>query len=129
MLKFYLLLLSTVISLNLPASPIASQETPYFLTTESSTAFLRPSERYLISHPLAKIKPHYKVYGVTPEHVKVFDTAIAAEKDGFFGYHGARKEFRIYQDIIRFGIEEILGIPIKMSIQQLNFLPCTVILQ
>jgi hypothetical protein len=35
------------------------------------------------------------------------------EQEGFFGYHGSTRGFRIYQDVIRIGIEEVLGIPIR----------------
>lgn len=79
----------------------------------TSTEFLGPTERFLIANPLDKIKPHLKAMGIKESHVKIINQAIAEETLGFFGYHGARREFLIFQDIIRYGIEEILGIPIR----------------
>lgn len=43
----------------------------------------------------------------------LLDEAISCEQLGFFGYHGCCSDFRIFQDLIRIGIEEILEIPIK----------------
>lgn len=72
-----------------------------------------PTERYLSTHPINHIKPYMKQLGVTEEHVYVLKDAISNESEGFFGYHGTTREFRIYQDIIRFALEEVLGITIR----------------
>lgn len=73
-----------------------------------------PTVRFLTTHHIDLIKPYMKNMGVTEEHVYAFKAAIAKESDeGFFGYHGTSREFRIYQDIIRMAMEEILEIPIR----------------
>ena len=81
------------------------------------TDFITPTERYLSTHPLANIKPYLKNFGVTSNHVTALNEAISNETIGFFGYHGSSREFRIYQDIIRFSIEEVLGISIRPDFQ------------
>lgn len=72
-----------------------------------------PTLRYLSTHSLDHIKFYMGKFGVTEEHVYALNDAISNERKGFFGYHGASREFRIYQDVIRFAIEEILGIAIR----------------
>jgi hypothetical protein len=41
-----------------------------------------------------------------------FNNISRQENWGHIGYHGANQEYRIYQDIIRFIVEEVLDIPI-----------------
>lgn len=92
---------------------------PVFLITSSLHLYGEnevetPTQRYLTTHSIDHIKPYMKNMGVTEEHVYAMKDAISNEStEGFFGYHGASREFRIYQDLIRFGIEEIVGIPIR----------------
>lgn len=84
---------------------------PFTLTAK--TEFLSPTHRYLTVNQLNQIKPHLKQMGIANEHVMIMNKAIQEETLGFFGYHGARREFLIFQDIIRFCLEEIVGIPIR----------------
>lgn len=104
---------SFFISLSILSTPLPLQADQINETVELAVDFMAPSQRYLTTHPLSNIKPHFKSYGVTSQHVEVFQKAIAEETYGFFGYHGMRREFMIYQDIIRVALEEILGIPIR----------------
>lgn len=83
-------------------------------------SFIAPSTRYLSTHDLNYIKPFMKGYGVIEKHVFVFNNAIAKETIGFFGYCGAGREFRIYQDLIRFVVEDILKIYLRDDFQFLN---------
>lgn len=49
-----------------------------------------------------------------PSELFPFFDAIATDENwGHIGYHGANHGFRFYQDVIKFTIEEILGIPIR----------------
>lgn len=42
-----------------------------------------------------------------------FNSIAEQESWGHIGYHGATQDYRVYQDIIRLTIEEILGIPVR----------------
>lgn len=86
---------------------------PAVVISQVPTDFLSPTEKYLAVNDISKIKPHLKSIGIRKAHVAIINQVIQEEKLGFFGYHGARREFLIFQDIIRYGIEEILGIPIR----------------
>lgn len=110
---FYALTSSILVSASFLSASLTAAPIEHVSSIEETVHFVAPTQRYLITHPLSQIKPFFKSYGVNGEHVKIFKKAIEEEKYGFFGYHGGRKEFRIFQDMIRFGIEEILGIPIR----------------
>lgn len=56
-----------------------------------------------------------------PRKLFPYFNQIANEEDwGHIGYHGATQDFRVYQDIIRLTIEEIVGIPIRSDFQFLR---------
>lgn len=79
-----------------------------------TNSFIPPSKRHLSVHSLEKdVWPRLTRYNATPEHKSLLNRAIENEKPGFVGYHGARREFRIYQDVIRMVFEEVLHIPIR----------------
>lgn len=72
-----------------------------------------PTERYLLHNPLEEVKYNLRLDNVTLEHKPIFDKAVAQETLGFFGYYGASADFRVYQDLIRFIFEELLGVPVR----------------
>lgn len=101
------LIYAILLSFSFLTSPVA------YSASHTATEFVSPTQRLLKATPLNQIKPYLKAMGVDDDHVKIMNKAIEAETVGFFGYHGARREFLIFQDIIRFGIEEILEIPLR----------------
>ena len=69
-----------------------------------------PTERFVLNNPIEEIKYNLRLDNVTFEYKAVYDKAISQEGSGFFGYHGASSEFRVYQDLIRLVFEEVLKI-------------------
>jgi hypothetical protein len=75
------------------------------VTSEFSSPTLRFFQTY----------PEWLIYAKHPQlkkHEALFDEMISNETDGFVGYHGGTLDYRIFQDIIRIGLEEVLGIAI-----------------
>lgn len=78
------------------------------------STYIPPSQRHLSRHRIDKeIGRYMQKYRISSRHRAVLDLAIKQEKPGFFGYHGAKQDFRIYQDIVRYVFEEVLQIPIR----------------
>lgn len=104
-MKFLRLFNLTVFSIILLLSPLSG--------AEMEETFISPTKRFNATHDLFNIFSKFKSYGATSTHFTLFSQLIEKEDTTFFGYHGARREFRIYQDIIRIAIEELLEIPIR----------------
>lgn len=109
-MRVFLTILS--LSLSLVVTPISCNVGAVF-AAEVAQEFAGPSQRFLLATPFRKIKPVLKSYGMTESQMALARQLSAQEELGFFGYHGARREFLIFQDIIRNGLEEILDIPIR----------------
>lgn len=109
-MKFLKLLCLSIISINIFFSPLTS-------TAATTTTQISPTQRFNITHDLNSIFSKFRSYGTNDRHFKLFDELIKNEGPGFFGYHGARRDFRIFQDIIRIAMEEILQIPIRPDFQ------------
>lgn len=84
------------------------------------SSFVSPTELFVLDHGPEEIEAGFNLNSVSLKFKKLFDKAQANEKLGFFGYHGSSRDFRIYQDIIRIGIEEILELPIREDFQFLR---------
>ena len=82
-----------------------------------------PTLSFLENNTMEEIKYHFYLDGITLIYKDVFDKAIAKEEYGFIGYHGGSLEFRIFQDIIRIVIEEIVGFAIPQNFHFLD-IPC-----
>lgn len=76
-------------------------------------AYRSPTERYIGAYGWDSIAVSLKSYGVTMVHRNLFDRISLREEVGFIGYHGSTQEFRIFQDLIRLILEEIVGMPIR----------------
>lgn len=72
-----------------------------------------PTEQLIKRDGWNKIYKNLKEMKIPLELIPFFDEIATHEDWGHIGYHGANQEFRIYQDIIRFTVEEILNIPIR----------------
>ncbi len=89
-----------------------------FASLTSTSNFESPSLRQinkLPSHQLDSI-----LYGATTADLNLFNDLISHEHYGFIGYHAAPQAVRVYQDIIKIYITEILGIPIRDDFQFLR---------
>lgn len=72
-----------------------------------------PTEQLIKRESWGKIQTGLKKKKVPLELVPFFDDIAKTEDWGHIGYHGANQGFRVYQDVIRITIEEVLGIPIR----------------
>lgn len=83
-------------------------------SADNSDLFESPTKRHLQNHPFSTyIWPELRKQNATTKHRMVLKRAMNQEKMGFFGYHGGKRDVRIYQDVIRFAFEEVLHIPIR----------------
>lgn len=72
-----------------------------------------PTARYIDAYGWDSIADGLKNHGVTMVHRNLFDRISHREESGFIGYHGSTQDFRIFQDIIRLILEEIVGLSIR----------------
>lgn len=74
-----------------------------------------PTEQLIKRESWGRIEKKLKKMDVPTSLYPYFDSIASYEDWGHIGYHGANQGFRIYQDIIRFIVEEILKIPVRES--------------
>jgi len=72
-----------------------------------------PSARYIDTYGWESISQGLKNIGTNMIHRTTFDRISHREEIGFIGYHGSTQEFRIFQDLIRVILEEIVDLPIR----------------
>lgn len=75
--------------------------------------YLGPTFQLIEREGKARIEKKLRKNGISKDLEVFFDSIGATEDWGHIGYHGANQGYRVYQDIIRFTIEEILDIPIR----------------
>lgn len=80
---------------------------------QTNESYKSPTEQLIRRESWAKIKKKLTVMKIPTHLFPLFDSIARTEKWGHIGYHGANQGFRVYQDVIRFTMEEILEIPIK----------------
>lgn len=85
--------------------------------------FEKPTIRFLEQHSLEDIKYNLRLDDTTFIYKDLFDKAINKECEGFIGYHGSSREYRIFQDTIRIVLEEVVGIEIPKDFYFLD-IPC-----
>jgi len=78
--------------------------------TEKEIPYFSPTNRFIQAHGWEKISSGLKNLGVSMVHRNLFDRIWHREERGFIGYHGSTQEYRIYQDIIKIVLEEIIGL-------------------
>ncbi|MBA3603020.1 MAG: hypothetical protein H0W50_05130 [Parachlamydiaceae bacterium] len=77
--------------------------------------YFGPTESLIIRETWGKIESSLVSQNVPTEMIPLFDKIAKKEDWGHIGYHGSTQEFRFFQDVIRFTIEEILAIQIKKN--------------
>lgn len=87
----------------------------FFLCTAAlySNDFCSPSARILEREGEHTVKKKMLWLGVPEALFPLIEEIAATEEWGHVGYHGSCQEYRIYQDVIRFLVEEILEIPLR----------------
>lgn len=76
-------------------------------------SYRSPTARYIEAYGWESISQGLKNIGTNMIHRTTFDRISHREEIGFVGYHGSRQEFRIFQDLIRVILEEIVALPIR----------------
>lgn len=84
-----------------------------FLPNLLQADFSSPSEQVLKRDGAVHIKEKMLASGVPKALFPLFETIASTEEAGHVGYHASSQDYRIYQDIIRFTVEEILELPIR----------------
>ncbi len=79
----------------------------------STVEYYGPTEMLLARESREKIESFLSKQEVRNDLWPFLDSIAADETWGHIGYHGANHNFRFYQDVIKFTIEEILAIPIR----------------
>jgi hypothetical protein len=89
----------------------------FFLTGFELVAFISPSLKQQtqlnFEESFQRTQTLLKLGDLTPESTSYLNKIVENEVQGFLGYHGDSIDYLIYQDIIRFIIEEIVGIPVR----------------
>lgn len=85
--------------------------------------FESPTRKYLKIHTMDDIKYNLRLDNASLIYKDLFDKVITKECEGFIGYHGDSLEYRIYQDVIKIILEEVVGIDIPQNFHFLD-IPC-----
>ncbi len=75
--------------------------------------YLGPTSQLIEREGRQRVEKKLRKNGVNKNLEDFFDSIGALEDWGHIGYHGANQGYRVYQDIIRFTLEEILEISIR----------------
>ncbi len=78
-----------------------------------TASFKGPTEQLIQRESWNKIHSKLHHQDIPSQYYPLFDSIAETENWGHIGYHGANQDYRIFQDIIRFVVEEIFEIPIK----------------
>jgi hypothetical protein len=79
----------------------------------TNTEYHGPTEQLIKRESWSRIASKLKRMEIDPALIPYFNSIAEQEDWGHIGYHGTNQKFRIYQDIIRFTVEEKLNIPIR----------------
>lgn len=72
-----------------------------------------PTIRFIEKESLEKISSGLKSLEIKCTYKNFLNPIIENEDLGLIGYHGSTQEFRIYQDIIRWVLEDVVEVPIR----------------
>jgi hypothetical protein len=72
-----------------------------------------PTERFLGVHPYSKVNSTLQAQQVYLFQKPFYDIVMKQEERGFIGYNASGHKFRVFQDIIRMTLEEVLGLEFK----------------
>lgn len=79
------------------------------------------TERFLELHPYSEIIKKTKLSNFNIRQKSFYEVLISNEERGFMGYHGCSHSFRVFQDIIRITLEEIVKFEFKKDFYFFRF--------
>jgi hypothetical protein len=79
----------------------------------TETEYHGPTEQLIKRESWGRIEGKLKKMKIPLDFIPYFNSIAELETWGHIGYHGSNQNFRIYQDIIKLTIEELLEIPIR----------------
>jgi hypothetical protein len=85
----------------------------YEVPVQERDSFRSPTQRYLDFNPRQKVVAKLKKQSIQLRQQSFYDHLIKQEEEGHIGYHAASHQFRVFQDIIRGVLEEILELEFK----------------
>lgn len=94
---------------SLCAAPFVDRVIPW----QDRTPYEPTTERFLRAHPYEEIEAALKWQGIILRQKSFLDRVTAQEERGHIGYSASDYHFRIFQDIIRIVLEEILELEFK----------------
>lgn len=80
---------------------------------QAEEPFTSPTMKQIATTSIPEMEKSLAIRKVTVQDETLFNKIIRAEKAGLLGYHGDSLEFMIYQDIIRWVIDLIVGLPFR----------------
>jgi hypothetical protein len=86
----------------------------------TETEYHGPTEQLIKRESWERIESKLKKMKIPLDLIPYFDSIASLETWGHIGYHGANQNYRIYQDIIKLTIEELLEIPVRDDFQFLR---------
>jgi hypothetical protein len=112
MLNFIKIILFTYIVFN---AVIDAEEfiSDYSICDKQLEPFSAPTKRQIELETALVLKSNLLAIGAKTKHLDWWNHIIDQEERGVFGYHAAKQEFRIFQDIIKMIFVEILELEIK----------------
>lgn len=85
-----------------------------------SGTYVKPTEAFIKRTSWKKIRRQLKKQKIPQHSMDFFQQIPSSETWGHIGYHGSTRSYRIYQDIIRMVVEEILAIEVRNDFQFLR---------
>lgn len=109
-IKRFLMLVILGLQMTLIAEPFLEDFAPRW---QDTAPFRSPTERFLDLHPYSKINSTTRSNNFYIRQKPFYDILMKNEERGFMGYHGCNHSFRIFQDIIRITLEEVVKLEFK----------------
>lgn len=72
-----------------------------------------PSQRFFLKHPLQTVISTTVSQGIEMKELAFFQSVMDQEVEGFIGYHGGCSDYRLFQDLIRFVVQDVLNINVR----------------
>lgn len=112
LLKMFRVAAAAFCSLAVPlcADPFISN---FDVPSQESESYRSPTLRYLELNPRDNVMAKLKKQSIQLRQQDFYDRLIKQEEEGHIGYHAASHPFRVFQDIIRMVLEEVLELEFK----------------
>lgn len=98
---------------------------PFLKNTEiplkDSSSYKEPTKRFLEMYSFNEIYAGLKAKGIYLTQKNFYDLVMNQEERGFIGYHASGHKFRVFQDIVKMTLEEVVGLEIKKNFHFFRF--------